>query len=477
MKINRQLIHHCLLGALLLSAVNSRAQSVTAGSFHSLFLTRDGNLWATGKYGQAYVNAYDPTNQQIVASNVVAVSERDAHGLFLKDDGSLWGVGDNFSGQLGDGTRTIQPPFGKILPEQILDGDVIAIAAGGMHSLFLKKDGSLWAMGNNSFGQLGDNSYKSTNRPKQIIANDVIAIAAGERHSLFIKRNGSLWAMGDNSFCQLGDGTANWKINRPERIVESGVTAIAAGFNHSLFLKSDGSLWATGYNGYGQLGDGTRNIKASRPVQVVAGNVLAIAAGRDHSLFLKRDGSLWAMGRNFAGELGDGTYNSTNRPEQIVAIGVTAIAAGAGFSLFFKDDGSLWFMGYTGFGNDGNGNYNSIKSPKEIIAGYGVYNPPPLKNDLTTNSNNLTTTHNQPDQLVVNPDFNHISGHLLSGHAMRLSFVGIPGVNYALDRTFNLAPPDWIPQATNTANSFGAVVFTNAPDTTTNNFWRIRSVP
>jgi hypothetical protein len=55
--------------------------------------------------------------------------------------------------------------------------------------------------------------------------------------------------------------------------------------------------------------------------------------------------------------------------------------------------------------------------------------------------------------------------------------VGNAGWNYALDRYSSLSPPNWIPQLTNQAGLFGALVFTNPPDATTNNFWRIRSVP
>ena len=61
---------------------------------------------------------------------------------------------------------------------------------------------------------------------------------------------------------------------------------------------------------------------------------------------------------------------------------------------------------------------------------------------------------------------------------MRLSFVGLAGTNYALDRTFSLSPPvNWVPQVTNPAGVNGVLLFTNAPIPTTNNFWRIRSVP
>jgi alpha-tubulin suppressor-like RCC1 family protein len=80
---------------------------------------------------------------------------------------------------------------------------VTKIAAGVEHSLFLKSDGSLWAMGDNFYGELGDGTYSTnapygTNRPQQIVASGVTAIAAGDTHSLFLKSDGSLWAMGDN---------------------------------------------------------------------------------------------------------------------------------------------------------------------------------------------------------------------------------------------------------------------------------------
>jgi len=60
---------------------------------------------------------------------------------------------------------------------------------------------------------------------------------------------------------------------------------------------------------------------------------------------------------------------------------------------------------------------------------------------------------------------------------MQLAFVGIAGGNYALDSTVSLSPANWIPQATNRADALGNLIFTNAPDPTTNDFWRIRSVP
>ena len=514
----------------MLQAVTSGAQPVTkvaAGGEHSLFLKSDGSLWAMGgnDEGQLGDGTYNNTNrsEQIVATNVTAIAGGYDHSLFLKSDGSLWAVGYNQYGQLGDGTFN-----STNLPEQVVASNVTTIAAGGYFSLFLKSDGSLWAMGYNYDGELGDGTTDSgnyyTNLPEQIVASGVTAIAGGGFHSLLLKSDDSLWAMGDNEYGQLGDGTYNI-INLPERIAASNVTAIAAGGDHSLFLKSDGSLWAMGDNEYGQLGDGTYN-QTNQPEQIVSSNVTAIAAGGDHNLFLKSDGSLWAMGDNEYGQLGDGTYNTTNQPEQIVASNVTAIAAGSDHSLFLKSDGSLWAMGYNQFGVLGDGTYNySTNLPEQIVAGSPGYNQisiqllsggsvrlsfvgiaganyaldrsfslmpanwvPQMTN--SAGSGGVLVFTNTPDPTTNNfwrirsvpyvagpPGYNQISIQLLSDGSVRLSFVGIAGANYALDRSFSLMPANWVPQMTNSAGSGGVLVFTNSPDPTVNNFWRIRSVP
>jgi Regulator of chromosome condensation (RCC1) repeat len=101
----------------------------------------------------------------------------------------------------------------------------IAQESGSEHSLFLKSDGSLWAMGDNGRGQLGDGTFSNTNRPEQIVASGVMTIAAGVYHSLFLKSDGSLWAMGDNSYGNFGDGFIENNFPRgpatPEQIVPS----------------------------------------------------------------------------------------------------------------------------------------------------------------------------------------------------------------------------------------------------------------
>lgn len=212
-----------------------------------------------------------------------------------------------------EATLTISPAVG-----------VIAVYAGMNHSLLIKSDGSLWAMGRNDFGQLGDGTNASHNTPRQIAAS-VVAASAGGDHSLFIKSDGTLWASGNNSSGQLGDGTS---VNHSTPVqIATGTVAASAGGDHSLFIKSDGTLWAMGNNFYSQLGDGTTNYRGT-PVKIAAG-VMAATAGNGHSLFIKSDGTLWAMGNNSSGQLGDGTTTRRSTPVQI-ATGVVSVEAGGG---------------------------------------------------------------------------------------------------------------------------------------------------
>jgi alpha-tubulin suppressor-like RCC1 family protein len=343
-------------------------------------------------------------------------------------------------------------------PAPIVLSGVTAIAAGFGHSLFLKSDGSLWAMGYNGDGELGDGTFNNSFYQEEIVPSGVTAISAGGGHSLFIKKHGGighvtteLWATGDNEYGQLGDGTSN-STNKPEIILSytapaigSPVTAIAAGGYHSLFLKNDGSLWAMGADnwiagddGYGQLGDGTTNATSDVPEEILPGGVTAIAAGTYHSLFIKSDGSLWAMGNDETGQLGDGTIGTappygTNRPEQVVTSGVTAIAAGTFHSLLIRQ-GGLWGMGGDDVGQLGDDTTNAAVDLPELIFG-----PAPALG--------ITTYGNQP--MVFYP----------TG----------PAINRVLQMTTNLASPNWV-TVTNSVPCTAALI-TNAPS---NAFFRLQ---
>ena len=297
---------------------------------------------------------YDPN-----AINVATVAAGSSHTLFVTTDGTLWAVGDNGNGQLGDGTTT-----GRSIPVEIATG-VSQVAAGAAHSLFLKTDGTLWATGYNGYGQLGNGTTTARTTPVQI-ATGVAQIAAGSYHSLFVKTDGTLWAMGYNGFGQLGDNTTTDRSSPVQ--VATGVARAYSGSTsyHSLFIKTNGTLWAMGRNGNGQLGDGTNSDQAT-PEQIASGVALA-ATGQYHSLYVITGGALFTMGYNNYGQLGDGTTTTTNTPVQ-VASGVSKAAAGAFHTFFTKTDKTLWAMGYNAQGQLNDGTTTNRSVPIQVDVG------------------------------------------------------------------------------------------------------------
>ena len=166
-------------------------------------------------------------------SNVAAIAAGYNHTIFLKSDGSAWATGRNYEGQLGDGSTA-----NKSNPVQVTDSsgnafsNVAAIAAGYQHTIFLKSDGTVWATGYNNFGQLGDGSTANKSNPVQVTDSsgnafsNVAAIAAGYSHTIFLKSDGSAWATGRNSEGQLGDGSTANKSN-PVQITDSSGNALS----------------------------------------------------------------------------------------------------------------------------------------------------------------------------------------------------------------------------------------------------------
>ncbi len=193
------------------------------------------------------------------------------------------------------------------------NGDFIAVAAGGYHSVGLKADGSVVAWG--YIDACDCDGCPCPNEPDECQCDtpepnaDFVAIAAGWAHSLALRLDGSIAAWGSNYSDKLNVPSPN-----------ADFVAIAAGDYHSLGLKADGSILAWGINWDGQC-----------DVPAPNADFVAVAAGDEFSLGLKADGSIVAWGANYAGQLNVPAPNSN----------FAAVAAGFNFSLGLKADGSI----------------------------------------------------------------------------------------------------------------------------------------
>ena len=329
------------------------------GDRHSIIVDAYGSVWSTAIALRGLEQSHSFTNHfvKVIPEGVMAAAAGIAFSIVVKQGGGVWAMGRNYKGQLGDGTRVRKGTFFFV---QMIPG-AKAVAAGGAHSMILTQGGRVWATGWNKYGQLGDGSTSDSIRFRQAISSGTktVAAAAGDIHTILMKENGSIWAAGRNYNGQLGDGT---KFDRSNflQVLSGGGADVAAGGDHSMVLHEDGSVWTTGWNGYGQLGDGSQ-VDRLRFVQVVSGGAKAIAAGSRHSMMLKEDGSLWATGYNLYGQLGDGSAATSFVFVQVISSGVTEIAAGALHSMLVKKDGSIWGAGSSKDGQLGAGVSNTFE--------------------------------------------------------------------------------------------------------------------
>jgi alpha-tubulin suppressor-like RCC1 family protein len=256
-------------------------------------------------------------------------------------------------------------------------GNITAVAAGTNFSLALKDDGTVWAWGYNSSGQLGDGTTVSRSVPVQVAGLDkVTAISAGAGYSLAIKKDGSVVGWGYNGDGELGIGTTVDSLSPVPVSGLTGVTAVCAAYQHSLALKSDGTVWAWGGNDNGELGNASTT-SSTTPVQVngLIG-MIAIASGADssHCMALKSDGTVWAWGTNIDGELGTGTtFKNSAVPVQVKdrtgssnLTKIKGIATGNSFSLAIASDGTVWGWGYNTSGQLGDGTTDRRTLPVQV---------------------------------------------------------------------------------------------------------------
>jgi alpha-tubulin suppressor-like RCC1 family protein len=212
-------------------------------------------------------------------TGIVSIAAGAGDGYALRQDGTVWGWGDDSLGQLGAGRCTaVQvtrhkgsgcPPAGTPVEVRGVSG-VTAIAAGAYTVYALKRDGTVWAWGDNSFGAVGsDISRLSSAEPVRVEGlGHVQEITAGSYTAYAVLRDGSVRAWGRGADGELGDGAATNRVVPTRVLSQTQVVRVAAGGAMAYALDQRGQVWAWGSGVYGQLGNGYRESVAS-PTAVV----------------------------------------------------------------------------------------------------------------------------------------------------------------------------------------------------------------
>ena len=188
----------------------------------------------------------------------------------------------------------------------------------------IKHDGTLWACGNNGYGQLGLGDYNDRSTFTQVSnMTDVKQVACGSNHVLVLKNDGNLYACGANGYGQYGDGYTESYGNygtflriRPE--VSGTIDYIACGYESSFLITTYGYLYSTGANSDGQLGVGdyddrveftkvsvTKTYGSSTRIKKVESNY-----GSTYIQF--EDNYIYSTGLNESGQLGIGTTSNSS---------------------------------------------------------------------------------------------------------------------------------------------------------------------
>jgi alpha-tubulin suppressor-like RCC1 family protein len=356
--------------------------AVAAGNNFTLALKTDGTVWAwgynvSGQLGNnsnanqsspVQVFQYQPSpNPPIPLTDVVAIAAGGAHSLAIKRDGSVYAWGWNGNGQLGNNSTANSWVAVQAGPGTLTN--VVAIAAGYAHTLAVKSDGTLWVWGSNSSGQLGDGSTTQHNSPFQVtMLTGVSAVAAGFNHSVVLKTDGAtsgtVWTAGDNTSGELGDNTATFETT-PVSVL-SDVVSVGAGDYYSFAIMSDATAMGWGVDSYGQLGDGSGASPWYFPTVVSTPPLFTqLDGGTYHSVGVSADGSAWAWGDGT--KIGSSAYTVSSHlltPQRVAGTGTNVFMAFAGtaHSVVASIDGAVWSWGDNSFGQWGIGNTTSMGS-------------------------------------------------------------------------------------------------------------------
>ncbi|WP_259465324.1 InlB B-repeat-containing protein [Bifidobacterium sp. wkB344] len=311
-------------------------------------------------------------------------SSNKSFSLAVGSDGNAYAWGNNYYGQLGDGTKTDRTTPVKVRKPTNAPADFtyVQVSAGWDCSLAVGSDGNAYAWGSNTYGQLGDGTTTQRTTPVKVgkpTGLTYVQISAGDDHSLALGSDGNAYAWGSNTYGKLGDGTTIQrttpvKVRKPTgKPTDFTYVQVGAGWQHSLALSSDGNAYAWGYNNYGQLGDGTKTdrttpVKVWKPTNAPADfTYVQVNGGGDHSLAMGSDGYAYAWGYNNYGQLGNnssGSYANSSVPVRVrdpaktndTSKGLQAaqIIAGFNHSLALGSDGYTYAWGWNNYGQLGN---------------------------------------------------------------------------------------------------------------------------
>lgn len=308
---------------LLARANISNVKNIKTGSGTYVVQTNDGKLYGSGAntYNQlssASTNSIvDVTNINFAGTVIdYAVAERNIY--LIDSNNDLWGIGNSSYKQMGEmGASTT---FVKYTAQSLKFKKVYA---KNRMVMVLTTDGKLYACGQDDYGEIGLGAGTGVFGSSRVatftqVINDInmtpidfsklVEIESGGSFSVALMNDGSVYATGLNTSGQLGLSDYNFRSRWTRNTFFDGkpkVIDIAVGSNFTAFLLENGDVYTAGNNSYGQFGNGTK-ISSNVPVKANISDVKSISAGSGHVVAVKNDDTVWSYGKGSHGQLGNG---------------------------------------------------------------------------------------------------------------------------------------------------------------------------
>lgn len=303
---------------------SSRIVAISMGNTFACALTSASAVgcwgWAVGVVGWEQQTVSEFVGVANLSDSVTALGKgsTSAHMCAITLNGGLKCWGWNSKGQLGDGSTTDTD-----VPVDVagLSSGVVSVSEGNSHTCAVTSTGAVKCWGNNWSGQLGNGSTTDSLVPVDVVglSTGVVAVAAGENFTCALTAAGAVKCWGLNEQGQLGNAsTTSSDLPVNTTGLSSGVLAIFSGGEHTCALGSGGVLKCWGFNLYGQLGNGsTTNGLVPADVLGLPNGVVNVAASVDHTCAVTSASTVACWGSNVYGQLGDGTTTDSFVPVNV----------------------------------------------------------------------------------------------------------------------------------------------------------------